>query len=131
MDAADDSPLTTAARELKEETGCSGGTFRLPATLLPNPATHTNRVYIVLTQAVVHTRPATPDVTENIEVVRVSAAEATALALRGDTARSQDVGLLMIRLKAANLIERLPAGHRAQRRHPRRATRQSEFSYRP
>lgn len=131
MDAADDSPLITAARELKEETGCSGGTFRLLASLSPNPATHTNRVHVVLAQAVVRTGPVTPDVTENIEVIRMPATEAAALALRGDMAHAQHVGLLMIGLKAADLISRLPAGHRTQRRHPRRTTRPSEISYRP
>jgi 8-oxo-dGTP pyrophosphatase MutT (NUDIX family) len=104
MDAADDGPLTTAAGELKEETGCSGGSFRLLASLPPNPATHTNRVHVVLAQAVVHTGSATPDVTENIEVIRVKAAEAAALALRGDMTHAQHVGLLMIGLKAANVI---------------------------
>jgi 8-oxo-dGTP pyrophosphatase MutT (NUDIX family) len=48
MDADDGSPLETARRELREETGYDAAEFRRVIALRPNPATHTNRVHTVL-----------------------------------------------------------------------------------
>jgi 8-oxo-dGDP phosphatase len=104
VDAADKDPVTAAARELMEETGYTAENLRLLASLSPNPATHTNRVHVVLAQPVRHTGPATPEPSENITLIRVPAAEAAAMALGGELAHAQHVGLLMIGLKAANLL---------------------------
>ncbi len=104
VDAEDASPLAAAARELTEETGYASETLRLLASLSPNPATHTNRVHVVLAQPVRCTGPALPEPGEDITLVRLPAAEAAAMALSGDMVPAQHVGMLMIGLKAANLL---------------------------
>jgi 8-oxo-dGTP pyrophosphatase MutT (NUDIX family) len=103
VDTADSERVVAAARELTEEAGYSAENLRLLASLSPNPATYTNRVHVVLAQPVLRTGPATPEPSENITLVRVPATEAAAMALGGELAHAQHVGLLMIGLKAANL----------------------------
>jgi len=48
MDAADDGPAATAARELREETGYAAPEYRALPPLSPNTATHRNRSHAVL-----------------------------------------------------------------------------------
>jgi 8-oxo-dGTP pyrophosphatase MutT (NUDIX family) len=48
MDAGDTSPLVTATRELREETGYAGDPPRVIGEILPNPAIMNNRCYTVL-----------------------------------------------------------------------------------
>lgn len=43
-----ESPKTTAERELEEETGYTGGTLFHVGTSYPNPASHTNKVHTFL-----------------------------------------------------------------------------------
>jgi 8-oxo-dGTP pyrophosphatase MutT (NUDIX family) len=103
MDTQDGDPVTTAARELAEETGYTAGAFRLLASLSPNPATHTNRLHVVLGESVQLTKEPAMDVEENIVVVRMPALEALQMALRGDMVHAQHIGLLAIGLNAAGL----------------------------
>jgi 8-oxo-dGTP pyrophosphatase MutT (NUDIX family) len=104
MDPEDESPVTTAARELQEETGYGAESFQLLASLSPNPATHTNRTHVVLARGAIPIRPPAPDLTEDISIVRKPAAEALQIALGGEMAHAQHVGLLAIGLKAAHLL---------------------------
>jgi 8-oxo-dGTP pyrophosphatase MutT (NUDIX family) len=106
MDAADTDPAEAAARELAEETGYSAESFRVLASLSPNPATHRNRVHVVLARPAGWTRPPEPEPQENITVERLPAAEALAMALRGELVHAQHVGMLVIGLQAANLLHR-------------------------
>jgi 8-oxo-dGTP pyrophosphatase MutT (NUDIX family) len=101
MDAADETPVTTAARELTEETGYTASSLRLLASLSPNPATHTNRVHVVLAQPALCIGPAAPEPSEDIALVRMPVVEAIETALSGGMAHAQHVGLMMIGLKAA------------------------------
>ncbi len=48
MDATDESPEATGARELREETGYAGNTPVLLGQIFPNPAIMSNRCYTVL-----------------------------------------------------------------------------------
>ncbi len=48
MDAEEESPLLTAVRELREETGYAGDAPRLLGEIYPNPAIMSNRCYTVL-----------------------------------------------------------------------------------
>jgi len=50
MDAHDDSPIHTAIRELKEETGYEGENARLIGEIFSNPAILTNKTFTVLVQ---------------------------------------------------------------------------------
>jgi 8-oxo-dGTP pyrophosphatase MutT (NUDIX family) len=104
VDMADNDPVTAAARELMEETGYAAETLRLLASLSPNPATHTNRVHVVLAQPARRMGPASAEPSEDIALVRVPATDAAAMALGGELAHAQHVGLLMIGLKAADLL---------------------------
>lgn len=103
MDAQDGDPLTTAARELVEETGYTAASFRLLASLSPNPATHTNRLHVVLGQVAQLVQEPCLDAGENIVVVRIPAVEALQMALKGDMVHAPHIGLLAIGLKAASL----------------------------
>jgi 8-oxo-dGTP pyrophosphatase MutT (NUDIX family) len=104
MDSQDGSPVAAATRELAEETGYTADSFRLLASLSPNPATHTNKVHVVLARpAVIAGRPK-PEPEENITIVRLPVDQVLRMALEGELAHSQHVGLLMIGLKAANLL---------------------------
>jgi 8-oxo-dGTP pyrophosphatase MutT (NUDIX family) len=104
VDLADDNPITAAARELAEETGYTTEAIRLLASLSPNPATHTNRLHVVLAQSVLCTRPPAPEPDENISVVRVPVDEALNMALGGEIMHAPHVASLMIGLKAANVL---------------------------
>jgi 8-oxo-dGTP pyrophosphatase MutT (NUDIX family) len=48
IDASDRDPEAAARRELAEETGYGAGAWRMVGSFYPNPATHTNRVHVVL-----------------------------------------------------------------------------------
>lgn len=104
MDATDESPVITAARELAEETGYTAQTLNLLASLSPNPATHTNRVHVVLARPALLTGRPAPDPAENITLVRMPLNDAVQMALRGEMMHAQHVGLLMIGLQAAGLL---------------------------
>jgi 8-oxo-dGTP pyrophosphatase MutT (NUDIX family) len=104
VDTADNDPVTTAEHELMEETGYTADDLRLLASLSPNPANHTNRVHVVLAHPAQRIGPASPKPGEDIAPVRVPVADAAAMALSGELARAQHGGLLMIGLKAANLL---------------------------
>jgi 8-oxo-dGTP pyrophosphatase MutT (NUDIX family) len=104
MDLADHDPVTTAARELVEETGYTASSLRLLASLSPNPGTHTNRVHVVLAQPAHFTQPPTPEPSETISVIRMPAADALRMALSGELMHAQHLGLLLIGLNAAHLL---------------------------
>jgi ADP-ribose pyrophosphatase len=50
MDAADDSPLVTAVRELREETGYEGTGAQIIGRIFPNPAIMSNSCFTVLVE---------------------------------------------------------------------------------
>jgi 8-oxo-dGDP phosphatase len=108
MDADDESPIATAARELREETGYTADTFHHLASLSPNPATHTNRVHVVLARPIRHIGSPTPEPDESVTVVRVPVSEAIRIALSGEMVDAPHVGLLMIGLHAANVLRTEP-----------------------
>jgi 8-oxo-dGTP pyrophosphatase MutT (NUDIX family) len=104
MDAADDDSSATAARELAEETGYTAPFFRAVASLSPNPATHTNRLHVVLAEHARLTGRPAPEPDESIAVIRMPAEEAIRIALAGEMVHAQHVAALLIGLKAANLL---------------------------
>ncbi|MCG7392451.1 NUDIX hydrolase [Microvirga sp. ACRRW] len=106
MDARDEGPVAAAIRELAEETGYTAASCRLVASLSPNPATHNNRVHVILAEGAALTQPPAPEADEDITVLRVPVKEAVRSALAGEMVQAQHVGLLMIGLKAAGLLEK-------------------------
>ena len=104
-DPDDADMCAAAARELAEETGYAAPSMRLIQSLTPNPATHTNRIHVLLAEGV---RPAggkLSEPSETIEVVRMPIAEAVAVALAGGIVQANHVGLLMIGLNAAGRLK--------------------------
>ena len=104
MDKADADPVAAGMRELAEETGYAGDDRRLIASLSPNPATHANRLHVVLAQNVEPRRETSLDETEDVFCERVPCAEAVRLALEGGIMHAAHAGLLLMALKAAGRL---------------------------
>lgn len=109
MDAADTDPVAAGMRELAEETGHGGGNCKLVASLSPNPATHTNRLHLILATDVEPRSPVTLDPTEDVQLERVPCQEAVRLALAGEMSHASHTGLLLLGLRAAGRM-RLSVG---------------------
>lgn len=66
MDAADTSPVETAVRELREETGFEGRCARVIGRVTPNPAIQNNFAYTVLIEDCVRRHAVEFDHTEDV-----------------------------------------------------------------
>jgi len=66
MDPEDASPVETAVRELREETGFAGDNARIIGCIAPNPAIQNNLVYTVLVEACVRRHEVEFDHTEDV-----------------------------------------------------------------
>lgn len=86
-----------AARELREETGFSGGSLRHLISLSPDPGRYTNRVHLVLAEGVVP-GTAAPEPTEDIETVLIPRGELASLACSGAVTNAGHVGLILLAL---------------------------------
>ncbi len=75
MDASDASPVATAVRELREETGYEGERARILGEVFPNAAIQSNRCYTVLIEHCRLTHPVQFDHGEDI-VTRLMPADA-------------------------------------------------------
>ena len=104
MDAAEFDPVTAGMRELAEETGYVSANNCLVASLSPNPATHSNRLHVVLASDAVLGTGASPETTEDLRLERLPVEEAVRLALAGEMVHAGHVGLLFIGLGAAGLL---------------------------
>lgn len=102
MDPGETDPVAAAARELREETGCSG-TFSLVGESRPNAGTHSNRTHIVLARDVVRVTEPKDDPSERIETIWVSAAEAIRMALAGELTVGMQTSALLRGLAAAGV----------------------------
>ncbi len=101
MDKGDPDPVAAGMRELAEETGFAGDECRLIASLSPNPATHANRLHVVLAQGVEPRRTTSLDETEDVTCERVPCADAVRLALGGGMMHAAHCGLLLMALHAS------------------------------
>ena len=103
MDAADAGPLEAGMRELREETGYVGY-GKIVASLSPNPATHSNRLHVVLATEVECQQEPSLDESEDVKVERVPLASAYSQALSGQFCHASHVGLLFLALHAAGRV---------------------------
>lgn len=93
--SGDEDPLAAAKRELREETGYGGGTWRPLLTLAPNPALQNNLVHCFLATGVVAEGPPALEETEDIAVEVVP---------RSEIARRIDAGEIYHALHVAPLL---------------------------
>ena len=82
METGED-PVEAGLRELREETGFTGGRAWLLGSVHPNPAIQSNRCHIVLVEDAVRTAALEWDTDEEIEVTTLPADEVFALARGG------------------------------------------------
>lgn len=101
-------PLVAAARELREETGCTGGAPRLLGVTRPNPAIQSNHCIFVLIPDVHATGDADWDADEEIEVLRLPVDEVYRRARAGEI----DHALVLNALFLFEPIWRATAGDR-------------------
>lgn len=94
MDPQDRDPVDAAMRELREETGYTGGERRLIASLSMDPSRYNNRLHLVSAIGV-RKGTADPDASEEIEVELFTKEEAIAAALSGRMLNAAHVGLLL------------------------------------
>ena len=97
MDAGEADPIAVARRELSEETGYWGGSFRPLVALGVQPASASNRAHLVLAEGV-EAGLAHPEASEDITVVRVPREEARVLAVSGAILNAKHVGFLLLGL---------------------------------
>ena len=97
MDERETDITSAAARELREETGFSGGSLTHVISLSPDPGRYTNRIHLVLAQDVVP-GIAAPEPTEDIETVLVPRRELSSLACSGAVTNAGHVGFILLAL---------------------------------
>jgi len=96
IEAADESPLEAAQRELLEETGCRADRFEALEPLFTNPARQGNRIHTYVAFETVEVQEPAFDETEEIEHWFVSPA---------DLLRHVDKGLFSQALHVASLMQ--------------------------
>ncbi len=105
MDAGDASPLDTAARELREETGFTAQDIRHVASLHPNTATHRNRCHTVLALGVQAGAAMAHEAGEDIVVETPALAEVLAGLPSGMLPQAMHVSALLLALAAAGRLD--------------------------
>lgn len=95
VDPEDPDPLTTAQRELLEETGYGGGRWSPLLVASANPGTHNNLSHSFLAVGVVKIAEPAPEDTEDIQVSVVRVREARALVDSGAILQSLHLAPLL------------------------------------
>ena len=105
-DPAAESAEQGAVRELAEETGYGGGTWRFLGQLRPQPALLSNRAWIYLARGVRPTRAPDPDAGEDIEVVLLDPRDIPARIASGEINNAMTVAALGLAFFAGQLEEK-------------------------
>jgi 8-oxo-dGTP pyrophosphatase MutT (NUDIX family) len=98
IDPTDADPVAAGRRELLEETGFGGGTWRLVATLAPNPATQSNRCHAVLATGVCRLAEPMDEPTERLRLSVIPVADAITQARVGGIVQAMHVAALAMAL---------------------------------
>jgi len=91
-------PLATAQRELREETGLRGGEWVEVARVYSSPGFCDERVHLFLARGVTH-GDASPEGSEDIELVRIPVSEIETLIAEVEDAKTLAALLLYLRLR--------------------------------
>jgi 8-oxo-dGTP pyrophosphatase MutT (NUDIX family) len=105
MDTADASPVDTAARELREETGFVSSRLLHVCSLHPNTATHRNMCHTVLALDAVLNAETTHEAGEDIVVETLPLAGVLSGLNSGLLAQSMHVASLLMALSAAGRLD--------------------------
>lgn len=100
MDVAGESPLESAERELKEETGCTAGEILELGSALPSPGCFTEVLHLFLAKDL-DIGESSPDEDEFLELVRMPFSQAVQMAMDGEI---EDAKSVIAILKAARLL---------------------------
>lgn len=95
MDAGED-PVAAGLRELREETGYTGGPAKLLGQVYPNPAIMSNRTHFVFVDAAVKSHEIEWDADEEIHVTVEPVEEVLAMARSGGISHSLVLNALML-----------------------------------
>ena len=104
-DGAGETPQQGAARELLEETGYGGGSWRLLGALRPQPAMLDNRAWIFLASHLKRAAEPRQDAGEDIEVVLLPAADLVASIAAGRIDNAISVAALAMAQMGGHLEE--------------------------
>jgi 8-oxo-dGTP pyrophosphatase MutT (NUDIX family) len=107
IDPADADPLSAAARELLEETGCAGA-MTLAGLTTPNPSTHANLIHTIVARDVRQVAAPADDPTERLELLWVPVGEAIRRALGGQMIAAIQVASLLTGLVQAGVATITP-----------------------
>jgi 8-oxo-dGTP pyrophosphatase MutT (NUDIX family) len=105
MDPTDPSPLETAARELREETGFVTSNLEHVCSLHPNTATHRNLCHTVLARDVVPSAATAHEAGEDIVVETMPLPAVVAGLNAGLLAQAMHVSALVLALSAAGKLD--------------------------
>jgi 8-oxo-dGTP pyrophosphatase MutT (NUDIX family) len=105
MDNADSSPVETAARELREETGFVAGSLQHVCSLHPNTATHRNLCHTVLALDALPSGTVAHEAGEDIVVETMPLAGVLSGLNAGLLAQAMHVSALLLALSAAGKLD--------------------------
>ena len=104
VEAADETPLAAARRELREETGYASDHFELVGRLSPNPATHTNTLHCFVAHDVYPAQPISQDETEDVSSGFMSIEDVMSAIETGRFAQAMHISSLFLSLKHVGMI---------------------------
>ncbi len=103
VDPADGSPLISAQREMREETGCAAERWETLGAFAPNPATHTNMQHGFLAWACRPVAAPSPEATEDLRAGFVPVPALLAMIDSGEFAHGLHIASLLRALRHPDL----------------------------
>ncbi len=99
IDKTDSSPLAAAKRELKEETGYSGGTWSQEGEWTHEPSGQTNKIIFYIAEDIKEKFKQSFDATEDIEVIKVPLKNIRRMISKGEIKTQGHVAAILIALE--------------------------------